>query len=198
MHQQNEETGLEDLLNGPPPRFKYSATTLQTKHEIDLCDVLTGDLLEYHDLFNILRRVGENDHVILRLTNFGGSCSIGYRIAREIKDCKGHVHCYVVGEAYSMGAVLALSGDSLELSPGSILMFHNYSGGAEGKGAELEMSIGNRTRAMKKLDEIFCSPFLTKRELKALTEDKDIYIHQDDDDFLKRCSRHFKAMRDIK
>lgn len=147
---------------------------------------------EYVKLLDTLRRVKKGDTVTMYLANYGGYCSTGFQIVNAIKECEAGVDVVVDAPCYSMAAILAVSGKSLKMNPGTFLMFHNYSGGDYGKGRErLDATVHYYDHFHKHLKEVV-SPFLDKYELEQLRNDKDVYVDYYDKDLAKRISRHFK------
>ena len=71
-------------------------------------------------------------------------------------------------------------------------MFHNYSAGNMGKGAELIQSVKQQGLQLSNLMGHYCSPFLTTKELDMIVNDKDVYVHAWDKNLNARMKRHFK------
>lgn len=171
-----------------------SKSTIQreTKYKIALINEITHNIEDYKKLLNILDKAEEADTIELNINSGGGSCRTGYHIALAMKKCKAEINVVVSYNCSSMAAVLSLCGTSLLMNPGSTLMFHNYSAGNLGKGAELVQSIQQQALQMSKLMEHYCSPFLTPAELEKINNDKDVYVHAWDKNLKARTKRHFK------
>lgn len=156
---------------------------------------LYSDLMDFNDfpeLFNLLASATEADKITISLNSGGGRCDIGQMIIRAIQGCKAHVHVDVVYPSASMASLIALSGNSLTLQPGSYLMWHNYSGGAQGKGDAMVQGITADDRALKVMNAV-CAPFLTPAEMRSVESDKDIYLFWDDKSLPDRIKRHFRT-----
>lgn len=172
-------------------------TEKKTVNVVSTFDVYLGtgvDLEDcYAELLHLLRReVKEKDEVVIHLGNFGGSCHLGVQIINAVKHCKGKVHMQVEFPCYSMGAIMAVSGNSLTLEDDTFLMFHNYSGGSYGKGQEKMDAMVHTDAWLKKAFKRRCTPFLTKPELTKLFQDQDVYVHADGKGLKARMKRHFK------
>lgn len=176
-------------------KFTWDVVSVRRTIYLDLGDEITGSVLDYSSLFSNLSRCTQDDLIYLTLSNYGGDCLIGQRLAVALKDCHAHIHCKVTNNASSMAAILALCCKSLELTPGSRLMFHNYSGGGFGKGQELAHHVHQSDKSLQRMIQVYCAPFLTRAELKAIARDQDVYIQDDDPTLDKRCVRHFAAMK---
>lgn len=189
------ENILEELFSDENEHVIIEKTARGFNYACDLTDSISHELKHYKELFKVFRKATEADVVLLRLTNFGGACHTGYRILQELQDSDAYVVVYVINQVHSMASVLALAGNELHLSPGAMMMFHNYSGMHMGKGGEVATAIEHERKHYLQLDEIFCYPFLTKKELKKIRDDGDVYIHQTDKDLDVRINRHFKKRR---
>lgn len=73
----------------------------------------------------------------VRLNTPGGDIHQGTPIVNAIRSSKSHINIYVDGIAYSMGAEIAICGDTLHMYDNSRLMFHNSSTGAWGNAQQL-------------------------------------------------------------
>lgn len=73
----------------------------------------------------------------VRLNTPGGDIHQGTPIVNAIRSSKSHINIYVDGIAYSMGAEIAISGNTLYMYDNSRLMFHNSSTGAWGNAQQL-------------------------------------------------------------
>ena len=72
------------------------------------------------------------DSVILEINCGGGNVIDGFAIIDLLKIRNKKIHCRVVGMAASMGFVLMLAGDTIEMMPNARLMTHRVSVGAGG------------------------------------------------------------------
>lgn len=146
----------------------------------------------YEEFIGNMMHYSSQDQVSIHINSGGGRVDIGGTIVNAIKTCKAYVTCIVEEPSYSMAAIIALSGDSLVMMPRSLLMFHNYSTYASGKGKELVMHVNNTDRHYNRMIQDLCSPFLTCSELKAIEHDQDVYIYPDDSNLKRRIMRHYK------
>lgn len=155
---------------------KYSKRRGGSTHDLYLGPIVESYSLDYIELLQDLRSFSSEDFVTIYLDNNGGDADMGLRLARAIRACKATTVISLEANSYSAGAVIALSGDMLKMEPGTFLMFHNYSTLNHGKGGEYRMHNEEWDRAFwKQAVDIIC-PFLTKREIQQLKDDRDIYI----------------------
>ena len=151
---------------------------------------------DYKDLFSALRAASERDIIIIDIECPGGSCDVGFRIYDHIQTCAGQVHMVVSGPCYSMGALLALAGDSMSMYEDTFLMFHTFSYGVfPAKSGDIEMDVKHTTKMYKSRIDKICQPFLSAVELKRVHEGKDLYICADDKSLNRRIKRTFKEIK---
>ena len=95
--------------------------------------------------------------------------------------------------AYSMAALIFLSGDELFVHDNCQLMFHTYSGIFAGKGNEQQAEIAAVGRWFEKVMRRICTPFLTDDEVDRILKGADYWI--DSDDISRRLSRKSAAAK---
>ncbi len=164
-------------------------------HDISIWDGIEK-YEDYEDLLKLLHKISKHDHVNLYVSTPGGRCDVGYMLIDRIRALECRVDVSVPYPTYSMGAIMALCGDSLEIQPGAFLMFHDYStGNGRSKGNEIYKS----TEAYKEVFEYrfktICQPFLTDKECEDVLEGKDLYIKWNDKSLSARHKRHFKEQK---
>lgn len=100
----------------------------------------------------------KNKQIDVRINSPGGSVWDGMAIVNAISQCKAEVHTYIDGVAYSMGAIIALSGRKVFASSMSRYMLHTALTGAYGHSKDLrktadELDAFNRTIAQLVADK---------------------------------------------
>ena len=182
----------EEILSGS---FKIFTKTTSRQHDIYLDDDIPDESANYSELLHFLNDSADPpDTVNLHLSNTGGSIRVGLRLCQAMKNSKASIVVHAEADCYSMGSIIALSGDALILYPGSFLMFHNYSIWHGGKGGESHTASTEYQKQFLSIMTDFCYPFLSKVEINRLAEDKDFYVHPKDADLKVRLKRHFKRM----
>jgi ATP-dependent Clp protease, protease subunit len=167
-----------------------------TAHSVEIH--MRGPIEEFEDYDNMIKELGKltpDDELIIRLNTPGGDCSIGFALISKIMALECPVHMIVEYPTYSMGAIMALCGDSLEFEPDTYIMFHDYSGGSRGKGEETAQYINNFRQVFKDRFTRICKPFLSQKEVDKMFKGEDVYIHHNDPTLKRRIERHFPAMR---
>ena len=151
---------------------------------------ICGELKEpqyYTELFFTLRTASETDLIYLHLNSPGGDFNTGLQIINNIAASSARVVTILEARAYSMAALIFLSGDELFVHDNCQLMFHTYSGIFAGKGNEQQAEIAAVGRWFEKVMRRICTPFLTDDEVNLILKGADYWI--DSDDITRRLSR---------
>lgn len=158
----------------------------------NICFYLNGEILEpeeYADMVHRIRSASQNDIVEIHLNTPGGHLDTGVQLINAIRSSQAHVITVLDSRAYSLGTLIFLSGDELQVHDNCTMMFHNFSGGTSGKGneqaAELELILKWFSKLMKRI----CTPFLTNEEITHLLKGEDLWM--DTDEIRKRLHRMF-------
>lgn len=105
---------------------------------VDIMGPIGGWDVSGSEFLRELKDLGDVDSIDLRIHSPGGSVLDGWAIANGIKNHPAHVVARVEGLAASMGSVVLLSADEIEVPQNAYVMIHNVSGGAFGEAEELE------------------------------------------------------------
>lgn len=192
---------LQDLLkkdsdssdgNEPISNENFTIFSKPAKAPVEY-DVYLSESVEsafnYVSLCHKLRNLEEQDSVRIYLANYGGDAHGGSALVSAISDTKALVTMIVTAPVWSMGAILAVSGDNLLIKAPAFLMFHNYTTGLLGKGAAIKADLANTDRWLAQLDKIVVGKFLFKEEHEAIKRDQDVYVHWDDPRMLERYAK---------
>ena len=132
-----------------------------------------------HSVFNELKSAKENDVLEFMIDSGGGFVNEGmqfYNIMQE-KFYKRSV-AYLDNKGYSMGAMLFSMCEKRVVYPYSDFMYHNYSGGATGKGGEVKARINHTSQKLEAFfyDIIVKQGFLSKDEFKQMLVGQDYWM----------------------
>jgi len=105
----------------------------------------------------------------------GGSVTAGLSIYDTMQFLKSPVHTYVMGQAASMGSLLAQAGEPGHryIMPNARTMLHQPSGGASGMQSDIEISYKEITYLKKKLTEIYVAHNTAGKTYEDLERDMD-------------------------
>ncbi|HET8869403.1 MAG TPA: Clp protease ClpP [Aquabacterium sp.] len=151
---------------------------------------LCGELKEpeyYTELFYTLRSASETDLIYLHLNSPGGDFNTGLQIINNMAASAARVVTILEARAYSMAAMIFLSGDEMFVHDNCQLMFHTYSGIFAGKGNEQEAEVAAVGKWFGKVLQRVCSPFLTDGEIERIRLGADFWI--DSDEIRRRVKR---------
>lgn len=175
-----------------PKKYETVITPESYHYEICIWDSI-DNFEDYDELMKQINKIKETDKVTLKVGTPGGRCDVGFMLIDRLSSLPCFVDVIVPYPTYSMGALMALCGDSLLVNEGSFLMFHDYSGGnGRSKGNEMFKSTEAYCEIFNHRFNTICQPFLTKKECEDVLQGKDLYIKWNDDSLETRIRRHFK------
>lgn len=146
----------------------------------------------YTELYTLLKSADENTEINIYINSPGGYLSTAVQICQNIKLCKGMVICHAEQLVASAATLIFLSGMIHVVHNDATFMLHNYSGGAFGKGNELEAKIKYDTEYIPNLMYNYYKGFLSDAEFAQMREGKDFYF--DSKEVLKRLKRRADAI----
>ncbi len=155
---------------------------------------LCGDIQEpqyYTELFYTLRTASETDLIYLHINSPGGEFDTGLQIINNILASEAHVITVLEARAYSMAALIFLSGDELVVHDNCQLMFHIYSGSFAGRGNEQQAEVIAVSNWFEKVMSRLCSPFLSDAEIARILKGSDEWM--DSDEIRRRLIRMQRA-----
>ncbi len=151
---------------------------------------LCGEIEEpqyYTELFYTLRSASETDLIYIHLNSSGGDFNTGLQIINNIRASNARVVTILEARAYSMAALIFLSGDELIVHDNCQLMFHIYSGIFAGKGNEQQAEVKALGTWFEKVMQRLCSPFLSDAEIANILKGSDVWM--DSDEIERRLQR---------
>lgn len=166
----------DDLLHPAPPFQIFSAEHIVREHNVYLSNRI-GPPYEYDQLCQWLRDAGPHDLFRLYINSQGGNLNSGLALIQAMQESQAHVITILNPEAYSMGAMIFLAGDELVAPPNSMLMLHDYSSSAGGKGSEQAGMVLAANGWFSEIMDRICVPFLTKKEIHAILAGQDLWLH---------------------
>jgi len=138
----------------------------------------------YISWFDTIRHAGENDVVKIYVNSPGGDIFTAIQFMRALQETSASVVVSVEGLCASAATMIMLCADSYEVSEHTMFMFHNYSGGAFGKGGEMLDQLKHERSWSEKLLRDGYKHFLTDSEITSILDNKDIWM--DGDEVIKR------------
>lgn len=159
---------------------------------------ISGDIEEpecYIDMFDLIRHCRHDDVVKLYINSCGGNLFTGIQFLRVLSETNALVIVSIEGACMSAATLLFLSADSVEITPHSSIMIHNYSGGTFGKGNEMHLQIQHERKWAESLFRDVYEDFLTTDEIQAVIDGKDIWL--DSDDVMERMQKRADIRKEM-
>jgi ATP-dependent protease ClpP protease subunit len=158
---------------------------LSTMHEF----YLTGEIESaenYIDWFDTIRHAGEHDIIKIYINSYGGDLFTAIQFLRVLTETAATKIISVEGACMSAATMIFMAADNFEVTPHSVFMFHNYSGGAIGKGGEMiDQLLHERMWSERLLREIY-ENFMADEEIESMLDNKDIWM--DGEEVVKRIN----------
>jgi len=132
-----------------------------------------------HLVFNELLQADTNDTLEFRIHSRGGMVLEGQQFYNIIEEkFQNRTTAYLDNFGYSMGALLFCMAAKRVAFPHSDFMFHNYSGGAVGKGGEIKSRIKHQSKVIERFlyDLIVKQGFLSKSEFEQMLIGQDFWM----------------------
>jgi ATP-dependent protease ClpP protease subunit len=161
----------------------FPSKPLATIHEF----YLTGEIglaEDYIEWFDAIRHASENDAVKIYINSFGGDLFTAIQFMRVLSDTPATVICSVEGACMSAATMIFLCADHYEVTPHSVFMFHNYSGGTFGKGGEMIDQLQHERKWSDRMMREIYKNFMSDAEIKSMLDNKDIWM--DGEEVVKR------------
>lgn len=134
----------------------------------------------YQEWNQLLRTTSEHDIIYLHINCYGGQALTAVQLMRSISESPAKVIASVEGACMSAATFIFLMADVCELSEHSIFMFHNFSGGAMGKGNEMLAQVQHNEKWGKNLLQSLYKGFFTTEEIDSIIEGKDYWLSAED------------------
>lgn len=163
-----------------------SFITLMNRHPIameytfNLSDIEFDQEKNVLGLLEILRNATQHDIIKIYCSSNGGSVYIALRILNAIQDCDAIV--VTIGDSYvhSAASLILLSGDIIEVKGFCNMLVHDVSSFVGGKSSTMANEISFQQDWKLDLFNKCYSGFLTKEEIKDLSEGKDYHFQSKD------------------
>lgn len=130
----------------------------------------------YVEWFTIIRNADKEDQIKIYINSGGGDLHTAIQFLRVLSETNAEITTSVEGACMSAATIIFLCGDVKEVTPFSMFMFHNYSGGSIGKGNEMyDQAMFERSWSLELFTQIY-SGFLQDEEIEAMLDGKDVWL----------------------
>lgn len=134
----------------------------------------------YIDMFDIIRHSGPDDVIKIYLNSYGGDLFTAIQFLRVLMETNATIIVSIEGAAMSAATLLFMAADSVEITPHSSIMIHDYSSGTYGKGGDMHRQINHERKWSEMLFREAYEDFLTKVELDSIMDGKEIWLTSDE------------------
>lgn len=148
----------------------------------------------YIDWFDTIRHATENDVIKIYINSPGGDMFTAIQFMRVIAETRGTVISSVEGACMSAATMIFLIAEQFEVTPHSMFMFHNYSGGTMGKGGEMIDQLQHERKWSANLLKEIYENFLTQTEIESMLDNKDLWM--DGTEVIRRLTDRNKILND--
>lgn len=181
-------------IEGIMKPMKHFVKPLSSMFEFYLSGYI-DDAENYVDVFNTIRNASEHDIVKIYINSYGGNLFTAIQFLRAMGESNATIIASVEGACMSAATVIFLAADHFEVTPHSMFMFHNYSGGTIGKGGEMiDQLIHERKWSEALLNDVY-DGFLTKEEIKSMLDNKDLWM--DGEEVARRINSKIACMQEL-
>lgn len=183
----------------PPPPLRYGALPIKLKsvpensivieeipgengvlnYDIYIVGIIDNEPNYIADIVTLLVTIPELTKVKIFIASPGGSLCAGARIANAVATTKAQVTTIAVGICGSAAALIWSYGKTLEVMPGSSMLFHMSSHFAWGQSKYIEIEASNTVQYVKEvaIDPIVARGVLTSEEAESILDRKrDVFI----------------------
>lgn len=151
---------------------------------------------QYTDMIHRITRADASDTVFIHLNTNGGNLNTGVQLINAMQNSAAKIVTVLEAQAYSLGTLIFLAGDEMVVNDHCMMMFHNYSGGVEGKGNEQFAELDATIKWFNTLAKKIYVPFLTEEELADIIRGEDMWMQSSE--IRKRLDRMIKRMNEPK
>jgi ATP-dependent protease ClpP protease subunit len=185
---------IQEIMLEQPTKKGIQPKTIGHLYEFYISGPIEGPE-DYIEMFDKMRHATEMDVIKLYINSPGGSLSTAIQFLRVAAESDAEIITSAEGECMSAATIMFLSGDSFEVTPHSMFMFHNYSGGAFGKGGEMIDQLQYERKWSERLLKDVYKNFLTEEEILSMLNNKDIWM--DGEDVIERLNKRNELIQQM-
>lgn len=168
---------LEDKL-GSADVYKQYAPVIKTATGYTIH--ITDDIVEpseYSRVVDTLRNAKETDEIILYVTSYGGYSDTADLLRQSILKSPAKVVGRAAGTVASAGTVIFIACDEYEITPTSIFLFHEGSGGTGSvKHSDAQAMIDFNKKHLPEMFKTAYGDLLTAKEYKDISNGKELFL----------------------
>lgn len=183
---------LLDIIKAKKPSDGYFSKPIASIHEFYINGVIK-EPEEYVEVFDTIRHAGENDIVKIYINSYGGDIFTAIQFLRVLSDTAATTIASVEGACMSAATMIFMACQNFEVTPHSMFMFHNYSGGTFGKGGEMMDQLLHERKWSDHLLKDVYKHFLTEEEIDSMLQNKDLWM--DGEQVVERIEKKLEILQ---
>jgi len=130
----------------------------------------------YLDEFQTLREAKSQENIRIIINSGGGNLDTAVQFINCMRDSSANIISSIEGMCHSAATLMFLTADQWSVSPNCLMLVHNYSGGAYGKGNEIKQSVVATDDWVKGVMRDTYKGFLTEEEMEKLFLNQDFWF----------------------
>lgn len=174
-----EDEDEEETRKEKKPYNYYEQAVASKVHHFYISEGISSPE-KYIDMVHRIRMAGPTETVCIHLNSPGGCIDTGVQIINAMRASEANIVTSVESEAHSLATMIFLAGDEMVVHDDCVMMFHNFSAGAYGKGHELKASVKGVSDWCESLMRRLYIPFLSEKEFDRLLSGEDIWMQSDE------------------
>ncbi len=160
--------------------YNYFEQAVQSKiHHFYISEGI-GSPDKYVDMIHKIRMAGPEETVCIHLNSPGGSIDTGVQLINAMRSSQANIIASVESEACSLATMIFLAADEMVIHDDCIMMFHNFSAGAYGKGHELKANVKGVSDWIESFMRRLYVPFFTEKEFDRLLKGEDFWMQSEE------------------
>jgi len=159
---------------------KRNTRVFSTSRAMTVTNIYLSDEVGYGDEFieelQVLKEAQAGDEVHIFINSPGGNVATALQLVNNIDVCEATVVGHIEGICHSAASYIFLACHDWVVNSNCLMLIHNYSGGAYGKGHDLVTGVQETNKWIANIMRDTYLPFLTEEELHYV-ESKDLYLN---------------------
>lgn len=147
--------------------------------DIWIAEWLDVEFISTRDVENIISNLKDEEELEINLSTVGGSVDTGVIIYGLLKQVRNKVVINIIGRCYSVGTVIMMAGDEINMSSLADIMIHNVSMGSYGDYRDKEKDVEHLKKANTRIKKAYARTGLEDDVLQELL-DNETYLTSDE------------------
>ena len=134
----------------------------------------------YLEEFQTFKDAKEGENINMFINSGGGRLDTAVQYLTNMRNTAATTTSHLEGVCHSAATLLFLGADNWVVNPNALMLIHNYSGGAFGKGDELMSNVTANDKWVKGVMSSAYEGFLTEEEISLVYKNQDLWLESDE------------------